>query len=43
VESAVIGRGRFAKDEELYEEEYKKGDGELPEQESLGKGKSVLC
>ena len=41
VQGAVIGGGRFSKDEELYEEEDEEGDGGLAEEEALREGETM--
>jgi hypothetical protein len=43
VQRAVVCTGRFAKDEELYEEEDQESNGELAEEEALGEGEAVGC
>lgn len=41
MDSPFVGRGRFAKDEELDEEEDEQGNGELAQQKALGEGEAV--
>jgi hypothetical protein len=41
VQRAVVGGGRFAEYEELYEEEDQEGDGELAKEEALCEGETV--
>lgn len=38
MQGAVVGGGRFAEDEELYEAEDQNRNGELAEQKTLGEG-----
>lgn len=41
MQCAFVGTWRLPKYEELYEEEYQEGNGELTEQKALGEGQTV--